>query len=312
MATWLDWYLVGARENLQKAGGIEAPDDQTAAWMSATAVSAQRPSTAAGQPLEGQAASEGAFWAWMMSFLMPAGERAALMAKGRLDTPIFAPPRGFLVSADLTRGFLGGKAPEVDDVWAILRGNTCYFDFPGRSLPITDTTYVRAVLTQPSKTGTGPAVCTIVTDGRSNRMMGRYAWMMDTGGVYDFSVADAPPESVRVCVDRVLRLVALYAIERGDSLPTLPRRVANPDRALKKERAAAKKRTIFSIHDLRPRKQDSWAGGGGEGQKLDHLVEVAGHFRWQPHGKGMRLRKLIFIEPHTRGRGSRKIDADRL
>ena len=219
----------------------------------------------------------------------------------------WAPPMGLKVHEGLVRGFLRSRVPKTDDFLNLIDKHNCYFDFPGRTLSITDQAFVRAVFTQPSALEGDPQICVVITNGRSNMVQGICAWWLLSGDFVKWAAPDVSEEALREPIERLLKLIALYFQERKADMPLMQKRVWRPGQTRKKQRAAAKKGTIFSILDMRPRKSDTWAGTRrGEGSKPAHETVVSGHFRWQAHGPEWKLRKLIFVDSHVRGTGDRK------
>lgn len=79
----------------------------------------------------------------------------------------------------------------------------------------------------------------------------------------------------------------------------------------KKERNKEKTHSYFRVMRLDiPADRFGFTGKSGKSWSLDHLVSVAGHFRWQPYGKDNNLRKLIWIDAYEKGQGVTHRPAD--
>jgi hypothetical protein len=79
----------------------------------------------------------------------------------------------------------------------------------------------------------------------------------------------------------------------------------------KKERNKEKTHSYFRVMRLDiPADRFGFTGKSGKSWSLDHLVSVAGHFRWQPYGKDNNLRKLIWIDSYEKGQGVTHRPAD--
>lgn len=74
----------------------------------------------------------------------------------------------------------------------------------------------------------------------------------------------------------------------------------------KKERNKEKTHSYFHIMRLEtPANRFGFVGPLCKSWSLDHLISVAGHFRWQPYGSGNSLLKLIWIDNYEKGQGER-------
>lgn len=90
---------------------------------------------------------------------------------------------------------------------------------------------------------------------------------------------------------------------------TLPRYIENKNSSKITRKLELRNKSLFKIHVLPEPAQihslvtdESKSISEGNGIKLDHRVEVKGHYRWQACGKNWEERKLIFIEKFIRGK----------
>ena len=96
---------------------------------------------------------------------------------------------------------------------------------------------------------------------------------------------------------------------------TLPYNANSPRKKLKPKKMAQKDKThslflverVFSPSEMK----SSGHGRYGSTWSLDHIVHVQGHFRWQPCGKGLQNKKLIWINPYSKGQGQEHHKFDR-
>lgn len=95
-----------------------------------------------------------------------------------------------------------------------------------------------------------------------------------------------------------------HAAKFEDSSPEARNKIASKKR--KKNIGHVKKFSLFKRATLDLQKTGYKPSGDKTGYKLDHLINVRGHFRLQPHGPGRQHRKLIWIEPFEKGVGREK------
>ena len=316
MSTWLDWYVMGAREQLAQA----SPDAVKAMGVQ-TDREAMKLMTLGGLSASDVGSDLRHFQAMVLPFLMTEQERADL---GQRSGPEIRPhqgwishaPNAFQVPQDIVEPLLQGSAPDTED-WKKPLVLTTYFDFPG-GLVVSESASIRACFTQPHSSDPDVTVAVaVVTAPASNQMLGRYTWLLGMDEAIENSASVAPParEIIRV-VERLIKLVVLYSLAQRDGgagFRTLPQ--WDGDLAhRKKARARAKTHSLFTVHQLKrdeqtlPRTDHT----GRQGTILNHLVDVRGHFRWQPWGPARSKRRLIWIEGHTRGSGEKRNDMDRL
>lgn len=310
MATWIDWYIAGA------AGNLPGIDDDLQA-MKVLAVSGAQYGSGH------QKALMAALLPWLFTE-DEARKAAGVLGEGKdVAQRIWRPPLAYQVSQDLLGRLVGKAAPETTDHLAVMREHNLYLDLPGRGMPITDEQSIRAVFVQPTRRENSWMVVAMLTNGRNNAMTGRYGWVTDgisglvsPGTSVGSSIEDAlPPESVATSVMEMVKLVLLYAMSHQEESPEyLPR--TTPSELLKlkpkKKKAKQKTHTLFSVRRLYPRKRDSLPPSREGKWTLNHVVEVEGHFKWQAYGKGLKKRKLIYIDPYERGRGQKKHKITRL
>jgi len=270
--TWLDWYIAGAGENM-------GMDDLSAMRLMATA---------------GVQTGNGSHRS-IMSALLPwlYSEDEVTSIKERVGIPVsvaerlFSSPVAYQLSQDLLGRLVGANAPNTDDHLSVMREHNLYLDLPGRGLPLTEQQSIRAVFLQPTRWDDEWMVVAILTSGHGNKMTGRYAWIVDSGGIMGAdslggSIEALPPESVNAVVMRVVKLAILYVLSHTDEAPDYLPRMKPGDTAgmnPKKRRARQKTHTLFSVQRLTPRRRDSLPPGQSSGWTLDHVIDVGGHFR---------------------------------
>lgn len=170
----------------------------------------------------------------------------------------------------------------------------------------------RAVFVQPSAAADTVLLLAILTKPGSDRMSARLGWIVDRDGQPVGDVAAETPEPVdtdlvRRRVTDLVTLLMLYRMTAAPSETTELPHVATGDLAglsAKKQQARQKTHSLFRIVRLSspPDRFGRPAAERGTGTwHLDHRVRVRGHFRWQPHGPGLRLRRLQWIAAHYRG-----------
>jgi hypothetical protein len=291
MATWLDWYISGSAASL----GSDVTDFEAAQLMVASGM--QHTSDL----------SQKSFYSVLLPWLMPESERPE-------DNPAFADPIAYQLSPDLLATLVRGNAPNTDAHLVIMEGHNVYIDLPGRGMPLTDEQSIRAIFIQPTRRpGHWLVVCVLVA-GKTNRMSGRYAWIVDRQGQVSDDVGmsvelDLPVATVNTVVYRLIKLTLLYALSVEDK--TFLPRVSNASLAVlkpKKRKARQKTHSLFAVRTLSRNAAVNLPGARSDAASwtLDHVIEVSGHFRWQPHGPGGALRKLIWIEEYERGTGEKK------
>ena len=232
--------------------------------------------------------------------------------------PPWRTPLAYQLSAELLSSLIRGNPPNTEDHLETLANHNLYLDLPGRGLPITDEQSIRAIFVQPTRIPWHWMVVCVLTAGHANAMTGRYAWIIDKDGELTDQVglsieADLPPESINRVVMRIIKLAILYAMTH-DNRAYLPSISAEALQRLKpkKQRARQKTHSLFSVRKLERQPSDRLPTGQRDGWTLAHVVEVSEHFRWQAHGPGRKLRKLIWIEAYERGVGEKKPSLTRL
>ncbi|RMD69974.1 MAG: hypothetical protein D6819_05495 [Gammaproteobacteria bacterium] len=310
---WLDYYAAGAADKLRAAGLPVKDDVEALAIMSMQAVIALARQKGVGTE------AEAAFFSCvhaMTSWALPVQSResaweAIAEMSGEDHAEFFRrlhTPRALRPSPELVASLAGANAPPAPDWWAPLIQGTWYLDIPHRAMTIGEGAEVRAIFTQPTMKG-GIAVACVLTEPGRNAMKGRLAWIMEQDAgvpvVHGHPIEGVDPGHVRERIGHFIVLLMLYkqVAAKAESVPVpcIDRKAAAGMKP-KKLRAKLKKASFFSVRDLRPPRDNfGRPRTGGGGWKLDHAVEVRGHFRWQAHGPKMSQRKLIWIEPHMRG-----------
>ena len=307
MATWLDYYIDGAAERMSAmpggAGHVWSDIEAMRAFVFAALDEIRRRGGAREMP---EVADRNCLMAALLPWVVSESDRRR--AQG--SSPTMSP----LLAWQLTPAFLAwavrGHAPRTEDHREVLARHNLYLDLPGRGVPITDEQSIRAILIQPTaSTGYSMVVC-ILTDGRSNRMTGRYSWVIGPDEVaHGDSVGGSiesglPVESVSAVVMRITRIAILYSLSSQSEKLTLPRRESVAGTTRKKTRARAKTHSLFSVRVLDRAVRTSTQGqkiAGGAHWMLREVVEVAGHFRWQRYGPKNSCQKLIFVESYEKG-----------
>ncbi|ADE17034.1 hypothetical protein Nhal_4027 (plasmid) [Nitrosococcus halophilus Nc 4] len=122
-------------------------------------------------------------------------------------------PRGLKVPASLAEDLAQASPPtQATEHWPLLREHTWYLDLPHRALLLDESHQIRAVFTQPTPLQEGAvAAVAVITAPGSDRMLGRYAWML-TSEELPYGQADIPLDraEVRCAVSDFIQLVLLY------------------------------------------------------------------------------------------------------
>lgn len=313
--TWLDWYAEDAARRLAAASGSARHDDASALWIMCVATLAELSRSNQGRDaLDDQTLAQYVFFGAVASIAAPTGP--ALDAwRDLIDSrqahgfnEILRGGKGLKLSPRLLQTFAHAKAPDTDDWRPLAHAHGWYLDLPHHGLRL-GSHQVRAILTHPDSLG-GVSAVAVLTKPGSDEITGRYAWMLighqelPTGSAVDeFSLSR---EELQAKANDFIALSLLY-YQSLETVPLVPRLGGSGKGKSKIERRLERRtRSIFAIHALpdpagnlgRPVEPTS---APGTGWALDHRVQVRGHFRWQPHGKGREQRRLIWIEAHVRG-----------
>lgn len=311
MLTWLDWYIQGASEGGSPADDLEAMRAQAMALLANL-----RDGVPAPPPHD---ETMELFFSALLPFLLT-DEIRTEAARSFEGTPGglplgFLEAEGMRLSEDLVRAFAGEQCSDevAESTTPLLREKNWYLDLPQRALMISDRQQIRAIFTQPSRDERIVIGAVLTRPGR-NEITGRYFWQwrysQEPPIGSDMETQDSA--ALRERVDDFVSLSLAYLQVAGErERAPLPRLDVERLRSLpaKKQKAKTKKGTLFSISDLRPPKDRFSKPASADADhhwSLSHRVEVRGHFRYQPHGPGRSLRKLIWIAPHQRGCGGKK------
>lgn len=228
-------------------------------------------------------------------------------------------------TVQLTEDFYGAKAPESSE-WRelVFSHGIVYLDFPPGILALNSGYYVRSVFLLPTEDGRILSLACIPAPGRFNLdyqievffdfnheiPADNDPWIVthnsDTGQDTSLGVTQGQLQEI---IRNISKLTLLYYKTQPDSsaITHLPQIKEDAFRALasdKKRRNKLHSMSLFSVIQLNSprgrfgRNPDKMPEGGW---KLDKLVEVRGHFRWQPHGPENQLRKLVWIESYVKG-----------
>jgi hypothetical protein len=311
VSTWLDHYIDGAAAQLHRAGLSHraiASDIDAMRLMALSATQSPRPPD--------QQAGLSSMMATILPWLLPPE------ALSETADRILGQPVAYQLTPDLLAALVQGDAPDAPELTSFLDAHNLFLDLPGRGLPLSDQQSIRALFVQPMTAPGQWHFVAILTNGRSNEMTGRHVWSAGSDGqpleAYGLDIEEVPDATVAKVVWRIIRLAVLYALSTSESSPAPPEPLPRTEDAIlcalkdKKRRARRKTHTVFSVHRLSRRASSSLPSADIGAWTLDHVVEVRGHFRWQAHGPQRRLRKLIWIDAHERGSGSKRHDITRL
>lgn len=308
--TWLDFWVAEAAQKVGRlpTGKAPASDLEAAWWMALSALSQTAPRLARGD-LSAEDVAQACFFGAILSFCNPhrKGQPRAFEAlyPAGVGSEGMHHGRGLKLSSRLVSALANARAPQTPDWMDLARASAWYFDLPQGALWIGDCT-IRAIFTQPDPHG-GVAAVAILTEPGSEVMVGRYSWMLvgrqEDAPLGSHAGRDLDADALRERVNDFVILSLLY-FKSLEQTTRLPQRTPTGERLSAVQRKFARKTaSLFVVHVLPEppghfgRSESALQGAW----RLDHRVSVRGHFRWQPHGPELSLRKLIFIAEHVRG-----------
>lgn len=184
---------------------------------------------------------------------------------------------------------------------------------------------VSSVYTRPIKDGTSfeyMAVLEWAGQGCEALVFGEYGNEVQI--VRRVDEEDMPPEAVEATRllylplhDQIMRILSMSRMhfDRVHSAATMADFIDHRSSSsasfvrtinAKKSKTKARTHSYFKVLKLTlPRDAQRIAVKGHNSWSLDHLITVSGHFRWQPHGKGLSQYKLIWINNYDKGTGGR-------
>lgn len=222
------------------------------------------------------------------------------------------------IDAEMAEIFLAGKAPASNSWVKEFLAKPVYID-------IHEKTYgqrtISGIFCRPAPTqGTFSYMAAIewIGQGYEAFIFGEYgkpneAMVMHPCDVEDEGLTqealDVIYDPITLQIEKIVAMSYMYyrtkmdARQRLNPLAGMSRTIGASSND-KKERNKEKTHSYFRVFRLEiPSDRFGFTGKTGKLWSLDHLVAVAGHFRWQPYGAGNNLRKLIWIDAYEKGQG---------
>lgn len=206
------------------------------------------------------------------------------------------------VTKELVADFIGAKAPKVDAAeYGLDDYQQIYIEMPYRAVEVFDGLYLRCICYQG-----GSTFCVLNTASQSKKDI----WAIKFNNRYEQYYYNVPEsyldeiddvlETVKENVFNLAKLICLYRKTNPETeqLPVITEKMLTG----KKAKSKIKTHTLFSVTKIHPPKY-RYRGEASGKWTLSHAFHVRGHFRWQVWGQGRALRKLIWIDGFTKGKG---------
>jgi hypothetical protein len=207
------------------------------------------------------------------------------------------------LKSDLVEDLLNARPPSDYDYTGAIGDRSWYIDIPHRAFMVRRDLQVRAIfIDNHNETGKELTIYhACMTPPQSNYSSEKFS------GFLDGDILDGSYFNEKQAVDAFVKLVIVYCSIVKDAqtvaIPHISQNELVATKNIKKRGAKQKKFSMFIVQELAPPPDHFGRTGQGNGSrwKLDHRIQVNGHFRLQPYGEKSALRKLIWIAEYHKG-----------